>query len=138
MRVGPCIEILADFAKVFAVRPEFQQLRGSGAIGRAGGVSAREDEDVLFRVDGDARNLTEVKIRRQLEKIGRRIIRDLRNLRDCRTGQRKQEAGFQCISHGHQKYHNTFWRMYDTLSRICSIYLKYCHLTLNVELFIMN
>ena len=63
VREGPGVQVVADLANVFAVGSEFQNLRGGGAVGRTGGVAAREDEDMLLRVHRDARGLAQIQVR---------------------------------------------------------------------------
>ena len=72
MREGPRVKIVADFADKFSVGRELEQLRGARAVGRTGGVAAREDEDVAFRIDGDAGDFAEMDVRRKFQEIGRR------------------------------------------------------------------
>ena len=66
VRVGPCVEIVADLAKVGAVGGELEELGGGCTVGRAGGVAAREDEDVSLGVDGYAGGFAEIDVRRKL------------------------------------------------------------------------
>ena len=80
VREGPGVEIMSDFANVISVRPEFENLRGGGAIGGAGGVAARKDEDMILRVHGHARGLTQIQVGRKLEEIGNRLIGDFGDL----------------------------------------------------------
>ena len=49
VRERPRVQVLADLADELAVRPELEQLRRGGAVGRSGRVAAIEDEDVLLR-----------------------------------------------------------------------------------------
>jgi len=48
---GPSVEVMADLAQVLAVGAELEELRRGSGIGRAGGVAARQDEDVALGVD---------------------------------------------------------------------------------------
>src|SRR5277367_4102567 len=53
VREGPGVEVVPDLADVSAVRPELKNLGRGGAIRGAGGVAAREDENMLFRIERD-------------------------------------------------------------------------------------
>ena len=70
---GPSIEIMADLAQKFAVGAELEKLRRGGGIGRAGGVAARQDEDVALGIDRDAADLAEIEVVRQLQRIGQGV-----------------------------------------------------------------
>ncbi len=62
VREGPSVEVVADFTEKFSVGIELQELRGSGSVGGAGGIAAGEDEDVAFRIDGDADGFSEMDV----------------------------------------------------------------------------
>ena len=62
VRERPGVEVVADLANIFAVRAEFQKLRGAGRVGRSGGVAARENEDVSLGIDGHAGDFAEIQI----------------------------------------------------------------------------
>ena len=57
-----------------------ENLRSGGRIGGPGGVAARENEHMLFGVDGYAGRLAQVQIGRKLQEIGNRFIGNLGNL----------------------------------------------------------
>jgi hypothetical protein len=78
MRKRPGIKILADFTDEAAVGSELQQLRGAGGISGATGIAAGKHEYVFFGIDRDAGRFAEIHIRRQLQRIGNRIKRNLR------------------------------------------------------------
>src|SRR5205823_4019178 len=73
MRKGPGIEVVADLPKKLPVCIEFQKLCRPGAISGAVSVPARENEDVPLGIDSYPGSLTEIKIRRQLQKIRNRV-----------------------------------------------------------------
>ena len=52
MGIRPGIKIVADFAQEFASPVELKQLGASGSVGWAGGVAARENENVSLGIDG--------------------------------------------------------------------------------------
>ena len=68
VREGESVEILADLADERAVGPELEQLRRRLAVQGAAAAGAREDVQVLARIDRDAGDFAEVHVRRQLEK----------------------------------------------------------------------
>ena len=70
MRERPGVEIVADLAQELSVGVELEQLRGRGTVGRACGVAARKDEDMLLGIDGDAGDLAEVHVGRKFKKSG--------------------------------------------------------------------
>jgi hypothetical protein len=76
MREGPGVEIVADFAEIFSVGGEFEELRGGGSVSGAGGIAAREDEDMAFGVDGDADGFAEKEVGGELEKVGNGAVAD--------------------------------------------------------------
>src|SRR5206468_2085880 len=69
MREGPGVEIVADLADESAVRKKLEELRSAGSVSGAGAIAAREDENMAFRIDGDANGFAEMGIRRELQKI---------------------------------------------------------------------
>ena len=80
MREGPGVEIVADFANVLSVGPEFENLRSGGGIGRSGGVATREDEDVFLRVDGHSGCFAQIQVWWKLQEIGNGFVGDFGNL----------------------------------------------------------
>jgi hypothetical protein len=76
---------VADLAKKFAFGIEFQQLRRARSVGWACRIATRENEDVTLRIYGDARNLAEIQIGRQVQEIRHRVVWDLRNRRRLRA-----------------------------------------------------
>ena len=80
VRERPGIQMMADLANEFAVGAELQKLCGARPIGGAGGVAAREDEDVSLGVHRHARDFAEIDVRREFQKIGNRLVPDLGRL----------------------------------------------------------
>ena len=79
VRERPAVQLFADLADELTLRPELEQLCRGGAIRRpVRTVRSREDEDMPFRVDGDARHFPEVHPFRKLQEIGDGIERDRR------------------------------------------------------------
>src|SRR5262249_23283553 len=94
MRERPGVEVLAALAEEHAVAVEFQNLRGSIAVGRAAaGAAACIDVDVPLGVDGDAGNLAEMHIRRKLQQVRDRIVGNFgrRLLGQCRRAQQYEQ-----------------------------------------------
>jgi hypothetical protein len=76
MRVGPGVEIVADFADETSVGCELEELRSSRGVGGTSGVAARENEDVSFGVDGYAGDFAKVEIGRELQEVGDGVVED--------------------------------------------------------------
>src|SRR2546422_4816398 len=88
---GPGVEVVADFAEEFSVGSKFEELRGSGGVGGAGGVAAREDEDVAFRIDGDTGGFAEINIGRKLQEVGGGMEKDFGRLLGGKRGSSEEE-----------------------------------------------
>src|SRR5215472_9961218 len=69
MRVRPGIQVVPDLADVFAVRSKFEDLRRCSSIGGSTRVAAGINEDVLLRIDRDARSLAEIKVGWKFQQI---------------------------------------------------------------------
>src|SRR2546429_6373713 len=80
VRKRPGVKVVADLTYEFAGLIEFEQLGSGGAIGRAAGVTAIEHKDVLFRVEGDARGLTQINIVGQFQEINVAVERNFGNV----------------------------------------------------------
>src|SRR5712664_4131250 len=92
VREGPGVEVVADFAEKFSVGSEFEELRGTRSIGGAGAVGTGEDEDVSFRIDGDAGGFAEMEIGRKFQEVGNRVVADFgRLLGEKRSGHEKKK-----------------------------------------------
>ena len=94
---GPGIEMMANLAKKFSVRSEFQKLRSGRSVGGPSCAAARKHKNVALGVDGDARGFAKVKIGRELEEIGDRMVADFRwllseNSSGDEKGQSENEA----------------------------------------------
>src|SRR5207245_1890458 len=87
MSEGPGVEMMADFAEKFSVGRKFEELRGSGTVGGAGRVAAGEDEDMAFRIDGNAGGFAEINIGRKFQEVRDRVEADFgRLLGEKRSG----------------------------------------------------
>jgi len=67
---GPGVEMVADLPDEFSVGGEFEELRGCGSKRGAGGIAARENEDVAFGIYGNADGFAEVEVGRKFQEIG--------------------------------------------------------------------
>lgn len=86
---------MADLAQKFAVGTEFEKLCGRCRIGRAGGIAARQDEDVALGIERDTTDFAEIHIVRQLERIRHGLeINDRRRLlgKGWRAGKQPRES----------------------------------------------
>ena len=70
---------MADLAEVGAIGGELEELGGGCAVGGTGGVSAGEDEDVAFGVDGYSGGFAEIDVWWELEEVGDGVEWDLRD-----------------------------------------------------------
>jgi len=61
------VQVVTDLPQELSVGREFEQLRRRRRHRRAGGVAARESEDVAFGIHRHARHLAEIEVRRQLQ-----------------------------------------------------------------------
>src|SRR5205085_4140120 len=83
-----------DFADVFTTGPELEQLSRRGAVHRAANAGARVDEEMSFRVDGDAGDFAEIHRRRKLQEVDVTVEADFRNsLRLHDAGDKTQQDG---------------------------------------------
>src|SRR5258708_1271267 len=57
VREGPGVEVVADFAEIFSVGGELEELRGARSISGAGAIATREDKDGAFGIHGHAGGL---------------------------------------------------------------------------------
>src|SRR5579864_353503 len=78
MHERPGVEIVSDLAKEPSVRVELEQLCRTRAICRANGISSGQNEHLILRSDCDTGNLAQIDARRQLQKIGHRLVANLR------------------------------------------------------------
>src|SRR5215813_1327772 len=105
MRVREGVEVLPDFAHEVAVSIEFQELRRGSAERRSGRAAAREDEDVMLRVDGDARHLAEVDVRRQLEELGIGIEGNVRSGLLSKRESGNEDRRHRCSTDANRVWH---------------------------------
>src|SRR5690348_6918135 len=73
--------MVANLATEISIVVEFEQLRGSGPIGRAARIAARKDKDVALGIDGDSRDFAQIQFGWQFQKIGYGTKGNLRNRR---------------------------------------------------------
>ena len=66
VRVGPCVQIVSNLAKVRAVGAKFQELGGARTIRWPRRVATREYDDVSLGIDRHAGRFTEIYVRRKL------------------------------------------------------------------------
>ncbi len=115
--------MLADLADVFSVGGEFEELRGGGGEGGAGGIAARKNEDVAFRIDGDADDLAEIEVGRKFQEIGDGAEMEFgRLLGEKRSGQKEKQnkdGAFHGILPRHFAEHHTRVCGISRLSEIC-------------------
>src|SRR2546425_4760381 len=88
----PGVEVVADFAEEFSVGSKFEELRGSGGVGGAGGGAARENGDVAFRIDGDTGGFAEINIGGELQGVGDGMEKGFwRLMGEKRSGSKKEQ-----------------------------------------------
>jgi hypothetical protein len=117
---------VADFADKSAVGKKLEELRSASSVSGAGGVAAREDEDVAFRIDGYADGLAEMDVGWELQKIGVSGVADFGWLlgesgNGDKQGEKKDEAfhGMQPRDLGISSPHHTrIWEI-SRLLEIC-------------------
>ena len=102
---GPGVEMVAHLAEEFSVGRELEELRSARAIGRTGGIAAREDEDVALRIDGHTGGFTEMQVGRRLQEVGDRLETDFgRLLGEKRSGHDKEQE--KRAFHGTQPHYS--------------------------------
>src|SRR5712664_3607128 len=124
VREGPGVEVVADFAEKFSVGSEFEELRGTRSIGGAGAVGTGEDEDVSFRIDGDAGGFAEMEIGRKFQEVGNRVVADFGRLlgekRNSHEKKQNEDGAFHVIAPRDFATHHT--RVLG-ISRLLEIYI---------------
>src|SRR6185437_8204393 len=97
VRIGPRVQIAADFAQKLPVGVKLEQLRGGGPVGRSAGVATRQYEDMALGIDGDAGHRAEIHVGREVQKVRHGVERDLRGLGlSAYHGARQQQRHTEC------------------------------------------
>ncbi len=74
MAERPRVEVVANLANELAVGAKLEKLRCSRPVSRTGRIAASQRKDVSLGVDRDSGHLSQIHVRRKLEKIWHRSV----------------------------------------------------------------